>query len=283
MTKKNLVITGLVLILALASGCKGGGEDVLAWVNNKKIDSADFEEKFSQMPPAFQQSEEQKRRFLDSLIDREILLAEARKRKLEKNANVKDRLQIALEQILIEELVQNAIPEVTVSEASLKALYEERKEQFIEPERVKVSQILVRSEDEAGGILQRLQKGEDFASLAREKSISPDAASGGDLNQYFGRGEMLPEFEKVAFDLKKGEISEVIKSPFGFHILKVTDKRDKRQKTFEEAREEIEAVLRQKEQREALDGWFKDLKEKAKIKVNEDYFVKEIPQAEVEE
>ncbi len=269
--KRHLILFALILSIGFLAGCGRKGGDIAASVNGKKILVSEFEEKLRQMPAFFQQSEAQRRKFLESLIDREILLSETVRRKLNNDEAVKKRLKLALEQISIEELVKKAIPETAVTDQELKDFYQEKKEQFVEREKVQVSQILVRSEKEAKGILGQLKGGKAFAGLARTKSISPDASRGGDIG-YFGRGEMLPEFEEVAFSLKKGQTSKVIKSPFGYHILKLTDREDKQQKSFAEAREEIGAIVRQKKQRGALDKWFKDLKAQAKIEINEDVF-----------
>jgi len=267
---KGLVSAALIVSIGLLAGCGRKAKEVAAVVNGKKILVSEFKDKLSRMPAYFQQNDIQRRKFLESLIDREILLAEARRKGLAKNKAVKDRLNIALDQILIEELVKTAVPEITVNDETLQRYYETNKGTFIEPEKVRVSQILIRSAKEGADILKQLKEGKDFEALARTKSISPDASRGGDIG-FFGRGEMLPEFEKAAFSLQKGEISSIIKSPFGYHILKVTDKKEKRQKSFSEAKEEIKAILRQKQQREDLDAWFKELKKKAKIKINEEF------------
>lgn len=89
---------------------------------------------------------------------------------------------------------------------------------------VKASHILVKTEDEAKRILEELKKGASFAKLAQEKSECPSKKKGGDLG-WFGRGKMVPEFEKAAFALKKGELSGIVKTKFGYHIIKVTDTR----------------------------------------------------------
>lgn len=87
---------------------------------------------------------------------------------------------------------------------------------------VKASHILVKTESEARKILEDLKKGADFAKLAKEKSQCPSKKRGGNLG-WFGRGKMVPEFEKAAFSLKKGELSDIVKTQFGYHIIKVTN------------------------------------------------------------
>ena len=143
--------------------------------------------------------------------------------------------------------------QVTVSDDELRQYYEQHKNEYILPERVKAQHILFKTpgkspeevekiKEKARQVLDRAKKGEDFGSLAKQFSEDSTAASGGDLGE-FGRGQMVPEFDKVAFSLGVGAISDLVPSQFGIHIIKVTGKQEARERPFEEVKEAIRPVI----------------------------------------
>ncbi len=137
------------------------------------------------------------------------------------------------------------------NEARVKAYYEDHKDKFVADEKVKASHILVKVDEKmkdedakkkAEDVLKQVKEGKDFAELAKSFSDDGSAAQGGDLG-FFGKGQMVPEFEKVAFTLKKDEVSELVKTQFGYHIIKVTDKTEKSEIAFEQAKADIAKTL----------------------------------------
>jgi foldase protein PrsA len=153
--------------------------------------------------------------------------------------------------------LSDEIPQTTDEEA--KAYFDENPDLFVIDE-VTASHILVEEEDLAKEILEKLKAGEDFAELAKEHSIDPgSAAQGGSLGT-FGRGAMVPEFEQAAFALEPGEISDIVKSSFGYHIIKVTDK-EQGKETFEEAKERIRASLYDRAIRNAYNDKIAELRD----------------------
>jgi foldase protein PrsA len=156
-----------------------------------------------------------------------------------------------------------AMKDIKVTEEEMKKYYDEYKP------KIKASHILVDDEKTANEIKAKLDKGEDFAKLAKEYSKDPGSAEkGGDLG-WFGSGEMVKEFEDAAYALKAGEISKPVKSEYGYHIIKVTDKEKK--KSFEEMKEEIEWELKKSKLDPAkVQSEVEKLVKKADVKVNDD-------------
>jgi len=141
--------------------------------------------------------------------------------------------------------------DITIEEDALLAFFEENKSDYDEPEQVIASHILVATEEEAKEIKQQLDEGADFAELAREKSLDvTTAVAGGDVG-WFPRGRMAEEFEKTAFKLMPGQMSGPVKTDFGYHIIKVTDRKAAREAAFEEVRDDIEKGLKMQQSKTA--------------------------------
>lgn len=153
---------------------------------------------------------------------------------------------------------------VKVTDEEVKEIFEQNKESFATPEQVRASHILVETKEEADKIYKELQEGADFAAIAKEKNQDATKDTGGDLD-FFGRGEMDPAFEEAAFKLKKGEISQPVKSSFGYHIIKVTDRKEATNPTFEEKKEEIRGQMVNQKVYQESPAYIQELKDKAKI------------------
>ncbi|RKY25347.1 MAG: hypothetical protein DRP62_01485 [Planctomycetota bacterium] len=113
-------------------------------------------------------------------------------------------------------------------------------------------------------LLKQIKDGADFATLAKANSSCPSAQKGGDLG-FFSRGRMVPAFEKAAFELKVGQVSDIVETQFGYHIIKLTDRKDAVVKTFEQAKDDIIKMLAQKKQGELVKEYIDSLKAKANI------------------
>jgi parvulin-like peptidyl-prolyl isomerase len=160
-------------------------------------------------------------------------------------------------------------PKTKLPESALQAYFEEHRGEYARPERVQVRQIVIEDRAKAEAVHARLVQGEDFATLARENSIAPEAAEGGALPP-FARGE-LPEAFDRAFELEPGRISAVIESPYGFHIFLLESEIPAREPTFEEMRAKIEAELGQRNLEEQRGEWLRGLRKNAEIQTNEDF------------
>lgn len=167
---------------------------------------------------------------------------------------------------------------VSIINKEVKDYYEANRDKLKDPPSVKASHILIRVSDrtdekEKGramekikDLLGRAKSGEDFGKLAKEFSEGPSAPKGGDLG-YFSKGMMVIPFEKAAFSLKAGEISDIVETQFGYHIIKLFDIRKGKLQSFEEAKEKITAFLKIKKRQEKLFKWIEELKKKAKIEI----------------
>jgi parvulin-like peptidyl-prolyl isomerase len=155
-----------------------------------------------------------------------------------------------------------------VSAEEARSYYDTHLEEYAAPDLVKARQIVVASERAANKILRALKEGADFERLATERSLGPEARFGGNLG-YFARGDM-PEAFNIVFSMEKGEISESVKSPYGFHILKVEDRTASRQLTFEEVAEDVKKKLTQTKAEQRYYQWLEELRRNAKTEINHD-------------
>jgi peptidyl-prolyl cis-trans isomerase C len=164
------------------------------------------------------------------------------------------------------------------SDKEAREFYDKNPDKFKQEESVRASHILIRvdpnadaatkakAKAEIDSVLKQARAGADFAKLAQQHSQDGSAAQGGDLN-YFSKGQMVPQFEQVAFSLKPGQISDVVTTQFGYHIIKVTDKKPARTVPFEEAAAQIKQYLEQDRKRQHADAFIEGLKKKSKIEV----------------
>jgi peptidyl-prolyl cis-trans isomerase C len=192
-------------------------------------------------------SPEAKREHLISYLADIIMVTQAAdKKNLADNPDFKRRLAFLRKKLLMGyELQQEA--KTAVTDEALHQTYDEAVRSMAGQEEVRARHILVEGEDEAKAILEQLKSGADFATLAKEKSKDPGAAEGGDLG-YFTKDQMVPEFADVAFKMYPGQLSNPVKTQFGWHVIKVEDRRTKQPPEFDKVKDQIEAYLARKSQ-----------------------------------
>jgi parvulin-like peptidyl-prolyl isomerase len=174
-------------------------------------------------------------------------------------------------QLMINKVLEETKSQVSITDDELLDYYNKNQESFFEPEQVHARHILVKTEEEANTLLQQLKEGIiDFSELAKEKSTDSSASSGGDLG-FFARGQMVKEFEDAAFSLKPGEISGVVQTQFGYHIIKCEEKKEEYSPTFEEAKEKVNNILKNQKENEAISTFISKLREEAVIVYNYDF------------
>ena len=250
-----LTVTAPLAPVPYAGVARAADEDpVVARVNGVDIRQSDLafaEEEIGGNMPTI--PPEQKRDYLvNYLVDVIVLSQAAEKQKLGDRPDVKRRLAFDHNRLLMEALLQDA-GKSALSEEAERKVYEEAVKQVKNEEEVHARHILVPTEDEAKAILAQLKGGADFAALAKEKSKDPGAAEGGDLG-YFTKEQMVPEFAEVAFKLGKGQLSDPVKTQFGWHIIKVEDKRTRPTPTFEQVKPQIENYVAHRAQAEMVEN-----------------------------
>ena len=197
---------------------------------------------------------------LDRVIDFKLLEVEAENQKLGDDPDLQMALAQARANVLRDAMLRNTVDEGSTDEA-LQARYEEMKgDENFSYEEVHARHILLASEEDAKSVITDLEGGADFAELAKEKSTGPSGPQGGDLG-YFKKGQMVPEFGDAAFTMEIGTTSEEpVKTQFGFHVIKVEDKR-----TVEPSFEETEPQIRQDLARTIVTAFVEELREGAEI------------------
>jgi peptidyl-prolyl cis-trans isomerase C len=253
-------VAALLLALPLLACSKNSSSEVsaspsdpvIARVNGVDIKESDLalaeEDVGADMQSA---SPEAKREHLISYLADIILVTQAADRKkVAENPDFKRRLAFLRNKLLMGyELQEEA--KSAVSDDALRQTYDDAVKSAGGQEEVRARHILVDNQDEAKSILDQLKGGGDFAALAKEKSKDPGAADGGDLG-YFTKDQMVPEFADVAFKMYPGQLSNPVKTQFGWHIIKLEDKRTKQPPEFEKVKDQIETFLMRKAQTEFI-------------------------------
>jgi peptidyl-prolyl cis-trans isomerase C len=259
----TLAVTGC-LAAVLAAGLPVRAEDanpVLAKVNGAEIRQSDVALAEEELGPSLAQMDPatKKDNVLAFLIDMKIVAKAAEDKKIENSEDFKKRLAFTRNRLLMDSLLASEGKAATTDEA-MKKVYEEAAKQISGEQEVHARHILVETEDEAKAIKAELAKGADFAELAKKKSKDPGASDGGDLG-FFTKEQMVPEFSTVAFALEPGKISDPVKSQFGWHIIKVEEKRNRKAPDFDQVKSQIETYVTRKAQAD----YVAKLREAAKV------------------
>lgn len=285
---KKLIFLGISLHLVfLFSGCQRGGEKAagegIVKINHVSISL----EEFRQMSE--RQSLEGKMRLLNEkglrdflenyVITREVLYQEAIKKGFDKNKEVLTKIDDFKRAMVVDALLEDSLKgKGEVSEKEIEQYYKENKDLFTEPLEVKVRHIFVTSEPVLKEVLMKLNKGESFEKLAAAYNVDPSREDGGNLG-YIRRGQLTPSFatfEEAAFSLrKKGDISDVVKTAYGYHLIRLEDRRGKLERPFDQVKEKIRFFLQAKKKQDAYLQFVKDAKSRAKIVINEKLWAEE--------
>lgn len=298
-------LISILLIVAMLPSCKKNlPSDIVAKIDGDTITVAEFTAEFFPLvegydTPSSDQAKEAlknlKEALLDQLIENRLILHEAPQMGI---TVTDDELEEALvsiqrsypeggfeevvqdeasllrwkeqlrERLLIEKVISR-VSQVTspIDEKTMRQYYEKHREEFAVAEQVRVRQIVVKDRKDAESILSKLKRGGPFDELARKYSSGPEAKEGGDLG-FFGQGEMPEEFD-VVFSLQAGEISDIVQSPYGYHIFQVMAKQERSESGFAEVKDQIRQLIVREEEEKAFHDWLKTVKKRANIRVNQ--------------
>ena len=289
MMMKRWIFFGIVLFLSLLfSGCQKSGEKGLeekdlVRINNVSVSLGEFQQMLEKQPLEGKMkllSEKGTRDFLENyVIPREVLYQEVKKRGLDKNKEILAKIEDVKRAILIEALLEEVLRgRGEVSEEEIQQYYKENQALFTEPQEMKIRHIVVNSEPALKEVVTKLSKGESFEKLASTYNIGKFKEDGGNLG-YIRRGQLAPpfaQFEETAFSLRKrGEISEVVSTPYGFHIIRLEDMRGTAVRPLNQVKERIRFFLQPKKKQDAYLAYVKEAKSKAKILINEKLWAEE--------
>jgi parvulin-like peptidyl-prolyl isomerase len=231
-----------------------------------------------------QMSNEQMRRFVENFLLDKRLEAAARAAKLDQRADVRFRMEKASRDVLIKAFVEGerskftaALPDVT---KIAQERYELDKTKYVVPEGIRVAHILIREDEEKGvdaaaakktaeKVLAELRAGGDFAKLAKEYSADRTSLNGGELPGWQPRGKLVKPFETAAYGMKPGEISDVVKTQFGYHIIKLIEHRDSSPQPFEQVKDQIATTIRNEMLKEKWEEWQKAYRGPERVEIDD--------------
>ncbi len=269
---KNLRVSSYLIIATLlfSVGCKKQ-KDVVISAGNETVSKQDFQNRLTEAANyydrSFVETEQGKNQIADGMMKEAVMLEIAKKRGYDKKEDYVAKLKNFERQTLIADLIKDLREngDLKMTEEDVRKMYDTDKAYYDSPKEVKVAHILVSDKAVADNLLQQLKAGADFAVLASSNSLDrSSAANGGELN-WFAKGDMVPVFEHAAFELKElGATSDVIKSDFGYHIIKKLGERVGSPITFDAVKAKLARIL----EKEKFDTWFESEKNKINVKIN---------------
>lgn len=243
--KARSVISAAIFTLTMSGQAALGQEDkVLATIGGQTITEADVKAAQAGLDPSLARLPEDQRRMatIAALVDVRAIAQKARAEKLEETPEFKRQVELFIERQLHDAYFKKQVIDV-LTDAEIRTRYDKEVAATPAQNEIRARHILVKTEDEAKAIIKELDGGAKFEDIAKAKSTDGAAEQGGDLG-YFGAGQMVPEFEKQAFTLEVGQYSkEPVKTDFGFHVIKVEDKRAKQPPAFDDVKEQVKEVL----------------------------------------
>ena len=269
MTKRiSLALIFVALFASLAFGAESA-DKVVARVASQDITEAEVLETIKPFGPQaamLYRSDEGRKMIIDEVISIRLFALDAEDSKLDQTPEFQANLAAIRRTMLAQAAVREATKNLVISDDDAKKFYDDNPKVFTQPERVHARHILVSGDADLAKVQEELKAGKSFDVVAKEFSTDPgSAANGGDLGE-FPRGVMVPEFEKAAFALKNpGDISEPVKSKFGWHIIKLEEHIPESPMPFEQVKEQVLQELKAQKTQELLDARTTELEKKYKV------------------
>ena len=243
------------------------GDTVLVKIENEVITQSEIDKLLENIDPqmsAMYNSPEGRAALIDEVINIRLFALRGIKDGVDKSPEYLDEIERYKKHALMKVTVEKIIEKVEVTDEDAKKFYDENPTQFAQPEQIHASHILVSDDEEMEKVLAELKADETFEDVARKYSICPSKENSGDLG-FFGRGQMVKEFEDAAFNLKVGEVSEPVKTQFGVHVIRLEEKKEESKIPIAEVMEQLKPYLLQQKRSEAYQEVLAQLKEEYKI------------------
>ncbi len=281
---KTLTFIALATLLT-ASVLQAQGQEILAKIGNQKITVADLNRIIGyydqEQRKVVEKNPQLKETILWQIIQSTVIAKIAKEKGFDKKADIKGQQELLLNNFLATQYMQREIIEkVTINEAKTRAYYKDHSDAFKTPESIRARHILIKTESSASEedkkkikikaeeVLQKLKKGEDFAKLAAEVSDDPGTkAKGGDLD-FFPKGTMIPAFEEAAFALKPGEISALVQTEYGYHIIKLEEKKEAVLEPYEKIKEKVKDQALQEMRKAAATEFVEKALKNARVEIH---------------
>ena len=268
--KSFLCMTTALMILFAWGACFAadpGGDEIIVKIEDEVITQKDVDKLIENLDPqmaSMYRTPEGRAALTEELINSRLFSLKGIEEGVDKSPEYLDEIERFKKHALMKVTVDKMLEGVEATDEDARKFYTENSNQFAQPAQIRASHILVENDEEMKKVIAEIEGGKSFEDAAKEFSTCPSKERGGDLG-FFGEGQMVPEFEKVAFATEVGKISEPVKTQFGVHIIKVEAKNPESMIPFEDVLDQLKAYLQNQKRSEAYQAELSRLKEKYKI------------------
>lgn len=264
--KKSFVL-GAFLVALLCGAAFAAEEEIVAKIGDDVITMSEVDKLIETLDPQMSvmyNSPEGRAAITEELINARLFVLKGKDEGTDKSPEYLKELDNLKDQILMKVTIDKLFEGIVVSDDEAKKFYEENPGQFSQPEQIRARHILVSDDAEMKKVTDELATGAKFEDVAQKYSTCPSKAQGGDLG-FFGKGQMVPEFEKAAFELEPGKVSEPVKTQFGVHVIRVEEKKASSAVPYDDVKDQLKSYLLNQKRTDKYQQELKTLKEKYKV------------------